>query len=185
MSQLSDSRNTLTMLMPKSSSTTSSMSACLCVRLAVPPSSSRLICETCLSCDDEQMREEERCLCTCSEWTDEWREKSVCSTRVLCVAYSSCRIWSTMELVRYETTDSFTSLKSREMGDIKNVLVHVQTMLGVTTVNTVATGKVDLSFPIKTSWFWSTGASHRSFIWTKNVIHPWYNHAWWINTKKE
>ncbi len=67
------------------------------------------------------------------------------------MAYSSCRIWSTMELVRYETTDSFTSLKSREMGDIKNVLVHVQTMLGVTTVNTVATGKVDLSFPIKTS----------------------------------
>ncbi len=109
----SDSRNTLTMLMPKSSSTTSSMSACLCVRLAVPPSSSRLISETCRSCDDEQMREEERCLCTCSEWT----EKSVCSTRVLCVAYSSCRIWSTMELVRYETTDSFTSLKLREMED--------------------------------------------------------------------
>lgn len=74
-SVVSDSRNTLTMLMPKSSSTASSMSVCLCARLAVPPSSSRLICEICRSCDDEQMREEERCVCTCSEWTDEWREK--------------------------------------------------------------------------------------------------------------
>lgn len=45
--------NTLTMLMPKSSSTTSSMSMCLWARLAVPPSSSRRICETCRSCDDE------------------------------------------------------------------------------------------------------------------------------------
>lgn len=60
--------NTLTMLMPKSSSTTSSMSTCLWARLAVPPSSSRRICETCRSCDGEQMREEQQNMRTCSEW---------------------------------------------------------------------------------------------------------------------
>lgn len=46
-----------------------------------------------------------------------------------------------MELVRYETTDSFTSLRVRETETQKYMLDHVKTMLGIPTVNTVATEK--------------------------------------------